>query len=134
MITYRFPKRTESSSHLKEDSLEWLPSRRERGMIAARRAGSYAEYMVARVLWHLRLEFHYQYRVLHTPYTIDFYIFNGAAWIPLDVRNYSGESTSSQDQLRVRIIENALNRELHTIYDTQTRSFEMALDAVRAIV
>ena len=103
-------------------------------MIAGRRAGSYAEYMVARVLWHLRLEFHYQYRVLHTPYTIDFYIFNGAEWIPLDVRNDKADSTRSQDRVRARIIEHALNRELHTIYDTQARSFEMTLDAVSAIL
>ena len=134
MTDFRFPKRAEPSSRLEAGDLEWLPSSRERGMIGDRRAGSYAEYMVARVLWHLRLEFHYQYRVTLTPYTIDFYIFNGAAWIPLDVRNDAADSTRSQDQLRARIIENALNRDLHTIYDTQARSFEMALDAVSAIL
>ena len=134
MTNYRFPARRPATSRLKGADLDWLPRDRELGMIGNCRAGSYAEYMVALVLWYLNMEFHYQYRVLNTPYTIDFYIFNEAAWIPLDVRNYGGVPTRSQDRLRVRIIENALNRELNTIYDTQTKSFEMALDAVKAIL
>lgn len=134
MTDFRFPKRLESNIRLKAGNLEWLAPERDRGMIGDRRAGSYAEYMVALVLWYLRLDFYYQYRILHTPYTIDFYIFNKVVWIPLDVRNYYSDSTPSLDQLRVRIIENALNRELNILYDTQTKSFEMALDALRAIL
>ena len=134
MTNYRFPTRRPAASRLKGAELDWLPRERVLGMIGNHRAGSYAEYIVALVLWHLRLEFHYQYRVHPTPYTIDFYIFNGTEWVPLEVKNFSGDPKKSKDRLRYRIIENALNRDLNTIYDTQTMSFEMALDAVKAIL
>ncbi len=114
--------------------LEWLPKGRERGMIDGRQAASFAEYRVALALWFLRLEFRYKYTVLNTIYIIDFYIFNGIEWVPLEVRNYTGCPETSQDRLRIRIIEGTLSRKLNIIYDTQVQSFEMALDAIRSIL
>ena len=134
MTEYRFPTKIEKIAGLLRTELEWLPPDRERGLIGERQASSFAEYMVAMALWFLRIEFRYKHSILHTPYYVDFYIFTGVDWIPLDVNQRTGVPLTGQDRLRVRVIEVALSMKLNLIYADQVRTFEGALDAVRAIL
>lgn len=131
MVDYRFPDRIEKITRLRKEELEWLQAERKRGMIGERQAASFAEYTVALALWFLRMDFRYKYRILHTQYTVDFYIDNGGEWVPLDVINYTGLDPTAEQRLRTRVIEEALGVKLNVIYDTEVRTFEDAIDAVR---
>jgi hypothetical protein len=134
MTGYRFPVRTGEAARFEGAELEWQPGKPERGLIGDRQAASYAEYRVAQVLWYLRLDFRYKVSVLHTPYVVDFYLFNGAEWLALDVVGGSGRVQRAAQALRLRVIKNALPARYRVLNDFDLQTFDQAVAAVRAVL
>jgi len=138
MTDYRFPTRIEKiQGKLKKrdpTDLEWEPAPKERGDINGRQVGSFAEWAVAMALWFLRLEFHYKFYIVHTPYFVDFYVNNGIEWVPVDVVNFSKVMETSEQRFRVATIERILDTGLRVIYDYEVTTFDGAVNAVRRII
>jgi len=130
---YRFPTRIERIAQIRSPEIEIEIKPKERGEVMGITA-SFAEYMVALVLYYLRLRFYYKWKVPNTKYTVDFLIDMNGEWLLLDVNNFKDEYQTSTQRLRKRIIQNITNKELHMIWDTETVTFEMALSALRRLL
>jgi hypothetical protein len=133
MTDYRFPTRIEKIERLRSPEIKVEAAHRVRGEIQGS-AASFAEYMVALVLYYLKLAFTYKYRVRGTAFTVDFRIDSGAERLALDVVNWTGGYETNRQRLRRQVIEHELGARLQVIYDTETGSFEDALEAVRRVV
>jgi hypothetical protein len=133
MTDYRFPTRIEKIERLRSLAIEGEAAKRKRGEVQGRMA-SFAEFMVAMVLYYLKLTFIYNARLRGTSFGVDFLIYADGERIALDVENWTGGFETSRGRLRRQVIEHELGTRLQVIYDTETGSFEQALEAVRRVV
>ena len=133
MTDYLFPTRIDRISRIQPPEIEITEAPRERGEVMGIMA-SFAEYMVALVLWYLRFKFYYKWHVPETIYSVDFLIDMNGDWVLLDVTNDTHRYETSGRRLRKRVIQNVTNKELHTIWSSETITFEMALSAVRRLI
>ena len=136
MSDYRFPTRIERIEKLRSPGIrfEITEPEVERGEIGSRLVASFTEWMVALALWYLKLRFVYKKNIPRTKFQIDFYIEAAPVWMMLDVRTMTANLDTSAMRFRQRVIEEVMQRPLHTLWDYQVTTYEEAIQELRRLL
>jgi hypothetical protein len=139
MNAYKYPtRRAARGKQIKQRIVAAQQKAGTVGLIQGRTPGSYLEWLVARALWKLKIDFRYQVpvyggREMSGGQVVDFVINSSPQDIPLQVygRRWHSGGFAIGDKFKLQQIERIYKRPAVVLWDDQLQTEEMALSSVR---